>query len=192
MRTAASGPKAAVDLGPALAATLTQFRKTQQKWAESTTQDAIESVNRIAWFRQVRIGVEVPTEMLYQVPVRRAAQVAAARFVDSHIDVVASNLGVPKADLRLAATHSLEHAWSTGPGPSIRVHRVWNEREVPWRLRFESTLRSHLRRHGATPLEDLLEERLLEVVASWQAVSRARIASRKRVRYSPCSSPVPT
>jgi len=183
MRTSAAGPRAPLDLGPALAATLIQFRKTQQRWADSTTQDAIESVIRIPWFRQVRVGVGVPIVVLYNVPVRRAAQLAAARFIDAHIAVVAANLSVPEAALRLVATRPLERDWSTSPDVNIRVQREWNEREVPWRLRFESTLRTHLRQHGATPLEELLEDRLLEVVKGWQAVSRARIAFRKRSRY---------
>jgi hypothetical protein len=54
---------------------------------------------------------------------------------------------------------------------------------VPWRIRFESTLRTHLRQHGLAPLEDLLEHRLLDIVAAWQGVSRARIASREVTRY---------
>jgi len=191
MRRPAPGPRGPLDLGPALADTLATFRKTQQTWADSTAQDAIESVTRISWLRQVRTGVCVPVDMLYRVPVRRAAQVAAMRFVDRHIDLVAPTLGVPPAALRLAASDPLERAWQLAPRPELRVHREWMEREVPWRLRFEATLRTHLRQHGAAPLEDLLEDRLLDVVSAWQGVSRARIASRKRVRYGRAPLPPP-
>lgn len=164
------------DLSPAIARALGRFTRAQAEWAESTTQDAVESVRRIPWLHQVRAGVRVPVEVLYTHSAQRLAEHEVRRFVDGQAGSVGRALGLPPHAVRRIAWEVLRQA-PVGPAPTDpRIHRAWTEPEVPWRRRFERSVRTEIRTQGTLRLQDWLEATLRGVVAAWDRAARERVA----------------
>jgi hypothetical protein len=159
-----------IDLSPAIAHTLNRFEDRQQVWAESATQDAIESVRNISWWRQVRVGVRVPTNVLYFTSVRRFAQQELATFVDTHAPTIGRSLQVTPARLQRLGHALLADTVPPARMPDSQLERRWNEPELHWRRRFEQHLRAHIRSRGTTLLLDWIEDTALAIVADWNAI----------------------
>lgn len=162
---------ATADLSPAIGMAMASFTNGQAAWTESTTQDAIESVQRIPWLYQVRSGVRVPIDVLYRTSARRLAQAEASRFVSSQSRRVALLVGVPAPALHLTGWEVIEAATTATGMEDPLIRRSWTEAEVPWRRRFEHVVRTELEVGGTRPLQDWLEDTLLSVVAAWDRVA---------------------
>jgi len=170
--------RSTTDLSPAIAHALSEFTRAQADWAESTTQDAIESVARIPWLHQVRTGVRVPIHVLYTHSARRIAEREAFRFIEEHAGDVGRMLHVPVHTIRTSARDILHARQASHAAPDPLIRRNWTESEVPWRLRFERRVRSEIRALGTRPLQDWLEATLLAVVAAWDHTARRRLVPR--------------
>ncbi|HCH63450.1 MAG: hypothetical protein CL927_13240 [Deltaproteobacteria bacterium] len=181
---ARSHPKgcAALDLSPAVARTLLAFKATQSDWSESAIQDAIESVRMISWWRQVRFGVHVPLHTLYATTVQRLARREVEQFALRQAPRIGVLLGMTPSTLQRIAIHTIGHSPLPTTGPNPRIHRLWNESELPWRRRFEHQLRSETHRTHALPLVDWVETTSLTIVSTWNRAHRTRLVSRRTTR----------
>jgi hypothetical protein len=164
-----------VDLSPAIARALVSFTASQSAWAESTTQDAIESVARMKWLYQVRSGVRVPIDTLYTQSARRLARTEVSHFIETLSTRVSPILQLPTPALRSYGWDVMEKTAPIPPTSDPLIYRSWSESEVPWRLRFEQSVRTEIRIRATTPLQDWLESTLLNVVARWNGSTPRRL-----------------
>ena len=173
---------ATFNLSPAIAHTLQTFKRRQAKWAESATQDAIESVARISWWQQVRTGIHVPLDTLYTVSVHRLARGEVEQFALRQAPQMGLIVGVPPSALQRIALHAIRH---TPPPPAPAnpcFQRRWSEPEIPWRRRFESELRSEIHLNHTVPLVDWIESTSLRIVSRWNQARQRRLVSKRMAR----------
>ncbi len=173
---------ATFDLSPAIARTLQTFKQKQAEWAESATQDAIESAARISWWQQVRIGIHVPLDTLYAVSVHRLAHREVEQFALRQAPQMGLIVGVAPSALQRVALHAIRHTPPSPPRANPCLQRGWSEPEIPWRRRFESELRSEIRLHHTLPLVDWIESTSLRIVSRWNQARQRRLVSKRMAR----------
>jgi hypothetical protein len=170
------------DLSPAIAQTLQAFKQRQTEWAESATQDAIESSARMSWWQQVRTGIHVPLDTLYSVSVHRMARREVEQFALRQAPQMGLIVGVPPSALQRVALHVIESTPAPAPPKNPWLHRTWSESEVPWRRRFERELRAEISTHHTLPLVDWIESTSLGIVSRWNQARQRRLVSKRMAR----------
>ena len=170
------------DLSPAIAQSLQAFKHKQAEWAESATQDALESASRISWWKQVRTGIHVPLDTLYAVSVHRMARREVEQFALRQAPQMGLIVGVPPSALQRIALHVIRHTPTPTPRPNPWLQRRWSESEVPWRRRFESELRTEISIRHTLPLTDWIESMSLGIVSRWDQARQRRLVSKRMAR----------
>jgi len=156
--------------------------RKQQPWAESTTQDAIESVARMSWWYQVRTGVHVPLHTLYAVSVHRMAHREVEQFALRQAPQMGLIVGVAPSALQRIAVDVIRRTPPPPPRDNPSLQRRWSEPEVPWRRRFEHELRTEIRDHHTLPLADWIESTCLGIVSRWNLARQRRLESKRMAR----------